>query len=145
MRIAPPEAPKSGYRFGKGAYFADVIGKSCSYSRTGDSDEILVMACDVALGDEWETKRDKYMDKAQPGSQSTHALGRYSPQADGDVDDGTGCVVPLGEVIKTKVDGKPIGKTSVNVNEFIVYDVSQVRMRYLLRLKMNEEEEEEDE
>ena len=60
--------------------------------------------------------------------------------ADGDVDDGTGCVVPLGEVIKTKVDGKPIGKTSVNVNEFIVYDVSQVRMRYLLRLKMNEEE-----
>ena len=106
----------------------------CSLSsRTGDSDEILVMACDVALGAEWETKRDKYMDRAQPGSQSTHALGRYSPQPSGDVGHPSGFVVPLGEVQKASV-----GKTSVNVNEFIVYDTRQVRMRYLLRLKINE-------
>src|SRR5689334_5824084 len=25
LRIAPPEAPKTGYRFGKGIYFADII------------------------------------------------------------------------------------------------------------------------
>ena len=28
MRIAPPEAPSSGFLFGKGVYFADLIGKS---------------------------------------------------------------------------------------------------------------------
>jgi len=25
LRIAPPEAPKTGYMFGKGVYFADMI------------------------------------------------------------------------------------------------------------------------
>ena len=35
MRIAPPEAPSSGYLFGKGAYTADVAGKSANYCRTG--------------------------------------------------------------------------------------------------------------
>jgi poly [ADP-ribose] polymerase len=28
LRIAPPEAPSSGYMFGKGLYFADVPSKS---------------------------------------------------------------------------------------------------------------------
>jgi Poly(ADP-ribose) polymerase catalytic domain len=29
LRIAPPEAPCSGYRFGKGIYFADMLAKKC--------------------------------------------------------------------------------------------------------------------
>lgn len=33
MRIAPPEAPRSGFLFGKGVYFADMIGKSFPYCR----------------------------------------------------------------------------------------------------------------
>ena len=28
LRIAPPEAPATGYAFGKGVYFADMFGKS---------------------------------------------------------------------------------------------------------------------
>jgi poly [ADP-ribose] polymerase len=31
LRIAPPEAPSSGYLFGKGIYFADRIQKSAPY------------------------------------------------------------------------------------------------------------------
>lgn len=31
LRIAPPEAPTTGYMFGKGVYFADVFEKSLSY------------------------------------------------------------------------------------------------------------------
>ena len=54
------------------------------------------MACDVALGQEFETIRDKYMDKAQPGTQCTHALGKFAPTESGMVDDGTGCMMPLG-------------------------------------------------
>lgn len=32
LRIAPPEAPTTGYMFGKGVYFADMFGKSYGYS-----------------------------------------------------------------------------------------------------------------
>lgn len=31
LRIAPPEAPVSGYMFGKGVYFADMVSKSAQY------------------------------------------------------------------------------------------------------------------
>ena len=57
---------------------------------------MLIMACDVALGQEFATKQDKYMDKAQRGTQSTHALGEFAPRESGMVDDGTGCMMPLG-------------------------------------------------
>jgi hypothetical protein len=51
MRIAPPEAPKSGYNFGKGVYFADMAGKSSNYCCTYLSKGIgLFVVCEVALG-----------------------------------------------------------------------------------------------
>jgi hypothetical protein len=51
MRIAPPEAPKSGYNFGKGVYFADLSGKSSSYCCTYLSGGVgLFVVCEVALG-----------------------------------------------------------------------------------------------
>ncbi len=31
LRIAPPEAPPTGYMFGKGVYFADMASKSANY------------------------------------------------------------------------------------------------------------------
>jgi poly [ADP-ribose] polymerase len=31
LRIAPPEAPVTGYMFGKGVYFADMVTKSANY------------------------------------------------------------------------------------------------------------------
>lgn len=31
LRIAPPEAPATGYMFGKGVYFADMFSKSANY------------------------------------------------------------------------------------------------------------------
>ncbi len=31
LRVAPPEAPKTGYMFGKGLYFADSASKSANY------------------------------------------------------------------------------------------------------------------
>ena len=33
LRIAPPEAPTTGYMFGKGLYFADMVSKSAQYCR----------------------------------------------------------------------------------------------------------------
>lgn len=46
-----------------------------------------------------------------------------------------GCIVPLGKPKDTGVDN-PSGYT-LNYNEFIVYDVSQVKLKYLVKVKFN--------
>jgi hypothetical protein len=54
MRIAPPEAPATGYMFGKGLYFADMFSKSVAYATNhsvgGSSGSTLLLLCEVALG-----------------------------------------------------------------------------------------------
>ena len=51
LRIAPPEAPVTGYMFGKGIYFADMVTKSANYCCTSRSNNTgLLLLCEVALG-----------------------------------------------------------------------------------------------
>ena len=50
LRIAPPEAPPSGFMFGKGLYFADTLSKSLQYASGSKSK--LILLCEVALGRE---------------------------------------------------------------------------------------------
>ena len=52
LRIAPPEAPVTGYMFGKGVYFADMSSKSANYCCTSSSSNTgILLLCEVALGD----------------------------------------------------------------------------------------------
>ena len=99
MRIAPPEAPRSGYLFGKGVYFADLCGKSTPYCRPDLSNQVATFVlCEVALGNQRPLKHpDCYADNLPPGFHSTHAIGTQRPKPSqseflGDVE------VPLGEV-----------------------------------------------
>lgn len=48
LRIAPPEAPVTGYMFGKGVYFADMFSKSANYccSTKSATDGVLLL-CEV--------------------------------------------------------------------------------------------------
>lgn len=139
LRIAPPEAPCSGYRFGKGIYMADVCEKSASYCRSSGSDTILMMLCEAALGKPCELKQDKYMEKPQPGFDSTKALGGVAPDPAATMKLPSACAsgdcssdvqVPLGKPINTGI------KSACTHNEYIVYDVSQVVIRYLLRIQI---------
>ena len=51
LRIAPPEAPASGYMFGKGAYLADMSSKSANYCASAESDQTgLLLLCEAELG-----------------------------------------------------------------------------------------------
>ncbi len=51
LRIAPPEAPKTGYRLGKGIYLADTVSKSGSYCFTDkDRPTGVMMLAEAALG-----------------------------------------------------------------------------------------------
>ena len=52
LRIAPPEAPVTGYMFGKGVYFADMVSKSANYCFTNKQNNTgLMLLCEVALGE----------------------------------------------------------------------------------------------
>ena len=51
LRIAPPEAPVTGYMFGKGVYFADMVSKSSNYCCTNvQNNRGLLILAEVALG-----------------------------------------------------------------------------------------------
>lgn len=52
LRIAPPEAPVSGYMFGKGIYLADMSSKSANYCCAYTSgNNALLLLCEAELGD----------------------------------------------------------------------------------------------
>jgi hypothetical protein len=45
LKIAPFEAPTTGYMFGKGIYFADIVSKSANYCKPKDKNEGLLLIC----------------------------------------------------------------------------------------------------
>ena len=49
LRIAPPEAPVSGYLFGKGIYLADLAEKSIHYCRSHGSPKALILLIEVTI------------------------------------------------------------------------------------------------
>lgn len=52
LRIAPPEAPVTGYMFGKGVYFADSSSKSANYCFPSRAhNEGILLLSEVALGE----------------------------------------------------------------------------------------------
>ncbi|CAH2107562.1 unnamed protein product [Euphydryas editha] len=131
LRIAPPEAPVTGYMFGKGIYFADMVSKSANYCCTDKRNNIgLLLLSDVALGNMKECRSAEFVTQLPAGTHSVWGVGRTQPDAArarslGDV------LVPLGP---PRSDDKP---TSLLYNEFIVYDVAQVNVKYLIQMKFN--------
>ena len=81
LRIAPPEAPVTGYMFGKGVYFADMVTKSANYCFTNrDNNTGLMLLCEVALGDCNEKfYADYYANLLPPGKMSTKGCGKTAP------------------------------------------------------------------
>ena len=136
LRIAPPEAPVTGYMFGKGVYFADMVSKSANYcfASRNQPTGILLLA-EVSLGEERELLNSDYRaDKLPKGKHSTKGVGSTCPdpsKTEYIVD----VKVPMGTSVETE-----IGKTNgfaLQYNEYIVYDVKQIKMKYALRVKFN--------
>ncbi|CAF3963271.1 unnamed protein product [Adineta steineri] len=135
LRIAPPEAPVTGYMFGKGLYFADMSSKSANYCYTTPTKNTgLVLLSEVALG-KWNEllTADNNAHKLPTGLSSVKALGSISPNAKNEVKIDGDITVPLGPGEPTPVNNSK-GYT-LNYNEYIVYDTKQVRLRYLIKLK----------
>lgn len=132
LRIAPPEAPKNGYMFGKGIYFADSVSKSANYCWTSpDRPRAVLLLAEVALGKSYEAPQPEYLDfKAvnSRGCASTKGVGRMAPKEETFERTGDGVVVPIGQIApQNNLHG-----AGVMFNEFIVYQTEQVKLRYLI-------------
>uniref|UniRef100_A0A2K6S4N9 Poly [ADP-ribose] polymerase n=1 Tax=Saimiri boliviensis boliviensis TaxID=39432 RepID=A0A2K6S4N9_SAIBB len=81
LRIAPPEAPITGYMFGKGIYFADMSSKSANYcfaSRLKNTG--LLLLSEVALGQCNELlEANPKAEGLLQGKHSTKGLGKMAP------------------------------------------------------------------
>ena len=50
LRIAPPEAPATGYMFGKGVYFADMFSNSADYCNASPAATAgVLLLCEVCF------------------------------------------------------------------------------------------------
>ncbi|KAL4765399.1 putative poly(ADP)-ribose polymerase PARP [Aspergillus foveolatus] len=142
LRIAPPEAPVSGYMFGKGVYFADMSSKSANYCWSHNSDhKALLLLGDVELGDPiYELYHSDYNageNAKKEGKIATLGKGRSIPAGWKDA----GCIHPhlKGIQVPDADSGTTDHKTDQGYllyNEYIVYDVAQIRLRYLFFVDM---------
>lgn len=133
LKVAPPEAPVTGYMFGKGIYFADMVSKSANYCCTSKQNNTgLMLLCEVALGDMLECNAANYITKLPSDKHSTKGLGKTYPNPKESHKRSDGVEVPFGKPVS---DDKL--KTSLLYNEFIVYDIAQVNVQYLFKLKFN--------
>lgn len=134
LRIAPPEAPVTGYMFGKGVYFADMFSKSANYCFSSSSSPAgVLLLCEVALGEMEELLDAKYdADKLPAGKLSTKGVGKTAPNISESklLDDGV--IVPFGQPIQKKD-----AQGSLLYNEYIVYNVDQIKMRYIIQVIFN--------
>jgi len=141
LRIAPPEAPVTGYMFGKGVYFADMMSKSANYCHSYLSGNIgVLLLCEVAVRPWLELTNAHYaadQEVKRANKLSTKGVGRTQPIDWKDAgealghDELKGCLMPNGK----SADVNPPG-AYLQYNEYIVYDTAQIRTRYLLMVKM---------
>jgi poly [ADP-ribose] polymerase len=142
LRIAPPEAPVNGYMFGKGVYLADTSSKSANYCCPYNSGGMgLLLLCDAELGAPMlELDRGNYNageDAIKAGKIATLGKGSQVPGGWKDA----GCVNPA--LAGVRMPDVSIANTDhvrgggLYYNEYIVYDVAQIRQRYLFQVKMN--------
>jgi len=147
LRIAPPEAPVNGYMFDKGIYLADIVSKSANYCCAQSSGKTgLLMLCEAQLGDPMLELIDSDYHAAKHcsdgGHLATKGLGQTAPK---EWEDASVVHPQLKGVTMPKVSGSEsticadLNPPSawLQYNEYIVYDVSQVKIRYLFRCKFN--------
>jgi len=167
LRIAPPEAPHAGYMFDKGVYFADMVTKSSNYcwaSQAGG--KAVLVLCEVACGDHYKRlQSDPAAATAckSRGCHSTWGIGGCHPDPndyttlDGEIHVPYGKQTPntkniqeawndphartyghqnMGAAAAAAAGLQP--QSDLLYNEFIVYNTNQIRMRYVVRVDIDE-------
>lgn len=135
LRIAPSEAPVTGYMFGKGIYFADMSTKSANYCWTDPSNNVgLLLLCEVALGKMYELlKSDENLPANMPdGFDSVKGVGKNKTDPETHIKIEDDILVPIGKQVAAKGD-----KKKLLYNEYIIYQESQAMIRYIVQVQFD--------
>lgn len=121
----------SGKMFGYGIYGASSFSKSFNYTGANKQNNIACLfLAEFALGNQDKrTSHDYYISKdslKKTGHHSTWGLGESTPKSFTEID---GIQVPNGKLTKGKT------KSSLLYDEFIVYDASQLTLRYIVEIE----------
>lgn len=128
--------PHSGGRVGKGIYTASENGKSINYMGWASGGRGVMFLAEVALGKEHSiTRDDSSLKKAPKGFDSIVARGQKEPDPKDEITfkfDGKDVIVPQGKPIAQK----QYAKSSFDQTEYLVYEESQIRLRYAIEVKI---------
>ena len=135
LSLPPPEAPIFSYMFGKGIYFSDVAIKAF-YNSHPQNNIGLMLLCEVDLGNiEERLKADiKLPNTLQEGKNSIKVLGMNYPDEKGSYFDENGIEIPMGNIIVNQDEDK---KTYFGFNEYIVYNLTQIKIRYITKVQFD--------
>ena len=138
LRIAPPEAPANGKAFGKGIYLADRACKSAAYCDPCTAGQRgLLLLCETQLGDPAYVRRDHEYNAAdgmrERGLISAKMVENGANEPVEWMDAGVANGELAGALMPDYKSALPPARG--NPNEYIVYDVAQVRIRYVVMLK----------
>ena len=126
--------PHSGGRVGAGIYLASMQEKSASYTSGYGAKYACMFLCEGTLGKIHEVTQDgapSRFKKAPAGFDSVHAVGSVTPKAWGAMKlDGKTVEIPQAEATQSGVS------SSFHHDEYLVYDEAQVRLRYVVTVKL---------
>uniref|UniRef100_A0A915ERF8 Poly [ADP-ribose] polymerase n=1 Tax=Ditylenchus dipsaci TaxID=166011 RepID=A0A915ERF8_9BILA len=104
LRIAPPEAPVTGYMFGKGVYFADASSKSANYTYPEPGKPGFLVLAEVALGNINQLIQANERANILPdGKNSVQGIGKSMPDPKQHITMADGLVIPSGRLSVNKV------------------------------------------
>ncbi|KNC51314.1 poly synthetase 2 [Thecamonas trahens ATCC 50062] len=128
------QAPVTGYMFGKGIYGTDMVSKAAQYCwATKTADVGLLVLAEFALGTSYKARAAEPLDGPPPGTHSTHGEGKTRTNPKHVFKMSNGVRVPLGKPVPARLDTD----SSLLYDEFVVYDESQVIIRYLVKVRFS--------
>ncbi|CAD8139697.1 unnamed protein product [Paramecium pentaurelia] len=161
LKIAPSWAVNTGAMFGKGIYFADQFSKSYNYTQDYTINNRFgynsyygnqcntnqyqryryLLLCEVSCMNQIDSYNDPHSNclQYQKPEYTLKAVGSKGPDPMSQIKMPNGCVVPIGQIISNTI---PLQLQQMNKNlsfytqntEYIVYDESRVKMRYLVQI-----------
>lgn len=127
--------PHSGGRVGAGIYLASMQEKSAQYTSGYGTKFACMFLCESALGKSHSVTSDgphaSGLKKAPNGYDSVHAVGTVTPKSWAE----TKIEEKAVKVPKDHVHSSGV-QSSFRHDEFLVYDEAQVRLRYVLTVKL---------
>jgi len=127
LKIAPPEAPTTGYLLGKGIYFSDAFAKSKMYV---SGNKKIILLCEVAMGTVQRIQTPEQHRELDLKTVKVNTLigeGVNVPNSRLDVVIPNGMIMPMGDIEVKEHGSKPF-----LWNEFCVFSETQVKMRYMV-------------